>query len=274
MTYDRLSEIFRRQYDQQNEINGRLPEGRNEQRALAKEYCLNLHGEVEQYLQGMSYRSFLPVNEWPRSTRVLDVVDMFKYVIAIAWTEGISARELFEAFEMKTKMVSERFSRGVLTSKIAGFDIDGVLAVYEDWWTETGGDETPFIESGGMLTLKPMPYAKELLSYLKDDGWSIVLVTARKVQRYTRIEQDTHDWLQANEIPYDVVLYGYDKMASIKPFGQEFKFFVEDNPKHALDVASAGIQVYHLESRDGPTPVHQNIMRIESLNGLLAAYGR
>lgn len=260
MAYDRLSEMFRLQYEQQILINGTLPEGRDEQRAIGQSMATLLGGQVYDYLNATGYKSWLSAAEAPRSARVLQIVDVVKYALALAWTEGVTAAEFHEAFVSKTKTVTERHTHSIATSKIAGFDIDGVLAEYGDW----GPTESEFIECGGVLTLRPLQDAAATLRRFKDTGWTIVIVTARKAHVHKRLERDTHDWLQMHDIPYDRVLFGYDKMESIKAFGGAFSFHVDDSLKHTLDVADGGVPVMFMMN-GGPPIQHKNVYNVSSL---------
>lgn len=254
-----LGRMISEQYAQQRLIWGDLPEGRDDQRLMAERLATRLVGAVHDYLSAIDYNSFFSEKEAPRSTRVLELTDILKYALALAWTEQCTPRELVEAFAAKTQTVTERYTRSVLSSRVCGFDIDGVLCQYDSW----GPDEATFIESGGVLTLKPMPGAQLLLEQLKSSGWSIVIVTARKAHIYKRLERDTHDWLVANQFPYDRLLFGYDKMEMVRSSGAEIKFFVEDAPKHALDLANGGIPVFHISQ--GNPITHHNIVSIRDL---------
>lgn len=265
MTIDMLSQMLHAQYRQQQEIMGPLPGGRAEQHELARDFGLYLIDEVYEYLHTIGYKRFLSAKEGSRSNRVEEIVDVLKYAFAICWTEGVTPEELFQAFRDKTQVVDQRFTESQLSSKVCGFDIDGVLAEYGTW----GPSEGEFIETGGVLTLQPLDGAKKVLDWLKSDGWSIVIVTARKRHIYQRLEHDTHEWFAMHEIPYDRILWGYDKMEAIKHTGAAFSFHVEDSLKHAIDVSEGGVPTFLLAKGHAATGDRllqsDRIMRIERL---------
>jgi len=71
------------------------------------------------------------------------------------------------------------------------FDIDGTIldgASYQD----------------GYINAKPIPDAIELLGWLRDDGWFIVLYTGRS-EPYRNI---TEEQLVRFEVPYDLLVMG------------------------------------------------------------------
>lgn len=264
---DRLSAMLAAQYEQQLEIHGPLPASAAARQELAQHFALRLMGEVSEYTSASGCAGAWPGREaLPRSTRVTELVDVLKYTLALCWAEGVTAKELFEAFSAKTRLVATRHRTQLLSHKIAGFDLDGVLCEYGTW----SPSEREFIERGGALQLKPLPGAKALLDWLKAEGWDILVVTARKAHIYKRLEADTLDWLTAHDMPVDRVLFGYDKMAHIHGYTGLIRFFVDDSPKHALDVANGGIPVFHLTNGTiGLT--HPRIHNIECTSDLRAA---
>jgi hypothetical protein len=229
-----LEHIFAAQYYQQRLIHGELPEGRPEQVELAKTFALQLQDELVSYMRATGYK-MLAGAELPRETRIIELVDVFKYLLAIAWTEGISAHEFADAFMGKTKTVADRLRISAESSKICAFDIDGVLAEYQEW--HDGIDAT---------MLRPLPGARALLERLKTEGWTILIVTSRKIWVNQKLERDTHDWLQGHGFPYDRILWGYDKLENLKSYGAKLQFFVDDQEKHCIDVESGGIKTWRI----------------------------
>jgi hypothetical protein len=262
VTADRLAQMFAQQYEAQELFWGPLPDDRAKRRELAAHFAQELGGEVYEYLDAIAYKRFIPREEAPRGTRLLELVDIFKFWLCLCWTEGVSARELADAFDGKTRIVHDRWRERMESGMVAGFDLDGVLCEYGAWTPS----EAEFIERGGCLTLKPEPGAKQLLEWLRSKGFSIVVITARKAHVHRRLEIDTFDWLEANELPVDRVLYGYDKSALMRPYGERFGFFVDDSPKHALDMAEAGVHTFHLDPFSNLS--HKNIERVCDLASL------
>lgn len=244
-----LGRMLALQAQQQEFFEGPLPEGRAEQRALAERYVGYMIGEAYEYLNAIAYKKHIPTGEQSYNNRLLEWVDMFKYLLAIAWTEGFSAQEIRQAFDHKTSAVFDRHKREVFSERVAAFDIDGVLANIEsggysrDWPLE---QQDEWMAAGGVARLRPYQAVVEVVRELKAQGWAIVLVTSRKRHRHQNIEHETYSWLRQHGIPCDLLLFGYDKSETMAEAGIRPAFYVEDTAKHALDVASWGVPVYYL----------------------------
>ena len=158
-----LVEIFKLQYEQQLHINGPLPLERNAQRQLAQRYIAAAQTELVGYLDAIAFKDFFPGREKPRSTRLIELVDAFKYILAAAWTEGITPNEFAWFFEDKTRLINERWAQRHsigLGEKVCGFDMDGVLCRYDVLWEPT---EQEFCERGGVLEIEPIEGARDTL---------------------------------------------------------------------------------------------------------------
>jgi len=255
-----FQEMLHKQYLQQHSIIGPRPEGRAEQRELARKFAHYLIREVYEYLDAMSFKHFLPLDEAPRETRILELIDVFKYLMSLMWLEDVQPAEIERLFLQKTEVVEERHRRKLVAQRVCGFDIDGVLAQGgEDYET----DPEAFYESGGALRLEPFAGARDTLATLKAAEWSIVLVTARKVTRHARLEWETHQWLKEHSIPYDLILFGYDKEEVLAKSKIRLSFFVEDMAKHALDIAKSGIEVLLLRNKEA---VHERVHYIDDIS--------
>jgi hypothetical protein len=266
-----IKDLLETQYAQQEMLEGPLPVGLADRRALATQYAHYAGEELYSYLQAAGYKHFADSAPAPRSTRVEEIVDVLKYLLCIAWTEGVTPEELVQAFNSKTGVVYNRRKRVAMDSHVAGFDIDGVLAKYTVWGVDGTWNTTqePFIEQGGVLGLEPNPGAMSVPMAFKERGLAVVMVTARKAWVHRRLEADTYEWLRLHNIPFDRVLFGHDKMEQIKQHGSTFRFFVEDNPKHAIDVASGGIRTYYLGTQVFGPVEHANIITVDSLHEVL-----
>lgn len=229
-----IRELFEQQYAQQREIAGALPESRAARRQMARDYVVAGQAELIGYLQAVNYKDLFDAIEAPRSNRLMELVDAFKYLLAAAWTEELSAEEFEAMFKTKTRTVSERWQQHQLADRrIVSFDMDGVLCDFGVSW---GPTEQEFAERGGVLEIPPLPGAAETLYWLKDLGYAIAVTTARKRHIIERLDHDTREWLRRNDMPYDCVLYGQDKAQTIKAAGFRPVFHVDDSIKHALDV--------------------------------------
>lgn len=262
-----IADLLRIQYDQQELLEGPLPVGKADRRTLATQYAHYAGEELYSYLRAAGYKHFTDSLPAPRSTRVEEIVDVLKFLLCIAWTEEITAEELEVAFKAKTTVVEQQRRTLDPSQLVAGFDIDGVLAEYTVWGADGtwASSQAEFIESGRCLTLAPTDGAIHVPQVFKERGHSVVMVTARKSWTHRRLESDTYEWLKQHNIPFDRVLFGYDKTEQVKAHGLQFRFFVEDNPKHALDFANSGVKTYYLGTPHFGPVAHENIITINSL---------
>lgn len=223
------------------------PPSRAEARKLATEYAQYLNGEVVEYLNSIAYKRHLAVEEAPYATRLNEWIDMYKYLLCIAWAEGFTSLDIAEAFYNKTETVYARHQRELMESKIASFDIDGVLADissggYDRDWDMAEIDR--WHADGNIAQLPVIPQMARVVRHLKQQGWSIVLTTSRKRHRHANVEHETYRWLQRHDIPCDYISWSYDKSEGLAEAGITPQFHVEDTPKHALDMASWGVTTW------------------------------
>lgn len=89
---------------------------------------------------------------------------------------------------------------------------------------------------------RPRLLASEVLHKIKEDGWKIFLITARKSMkeediREQKIERILENWLEEHNIPYDVLIFsGSDKREAIKE--NEIDIMIEDSPKNIEQLRS------------------------------------
>lgn len=254
---DRLTDMWIAQAEQQAELTGYIePCSEAERIRLGMELGLGIHEEMTEYLNHLGYKSLLPSGERAsdrRAARLVELSDILKYAFALAQLDGYTSQELYDAFMEKTHVVAERRKRELAQTNIAGFDIDGVIADIDaagyDW--QVGDDiKAKFFDNGGALRARSIAGAAWLLRYLHNHGWGIVLISARKTYLHSRLEAETYRWLAREDIPYDRVIFAYDKAQAINDARLPLKFFVEDSPKHALDVARSGIDVLYVGTAD------------------------
>lgn len=249
-----LAEMLRKQYAQQEAMWGTLPADRLAQRQLAQQFISGLTVEQGQYLRAIAYGTWMPKEE-SRPNRILEIADMLKYLLCVAWTEDVTAVELETAFEDRTLSTQRKrvLSDTPDWRDVVAFDIDGVLCSKCDW-----EDEEAFAREHKVLWLAPHGGTISLLKKLKRAGYGIVIITSRKAWLYKSLEADTIRWLDLNGIPYDALLWGYDKLTTIKQRGENVIAAFEDSPKHALDLAQGGIPVVYL----GIEPVSHPLIRM------------
>ena len=118
--------------------------------------------------------------------------------------------------------------------------------------------------------------AKQFLDTLRAKGYVISLVTSRPYHEYNRIFADTMDWLNDNELQYDVVLWAEDKGTKItEEFGVEnIEFFVDDVADYANSVADRGIRTYLMnKTYNQDNTINSDIVRVNCLHAVLMSEG-
>lgn len=264
-----LAEMLEVQYRQQVKIWGELPLDRNAQRIIAKEIAAALDEERVEYLKSIAYKSWLSREEQDRTSRIYELVDLLKCVLALFWTESVDPTELWRHFAAKTDVVSERLESKRARERFVAFDIDGVVCEGVDWMP----DELSFVEAGKLLTLAPKQDTIEFMRMLRGAGLGILLVTSRKAWLYRQIEADTYVWLRQHKVPFDELLWGYDKFTAIRASTKAVTVAFEDKAKHAIDLMNGGISVVFMgQPGDAPTNRMLALPADHSLSSLTAAY--
>ncbi len=247
----RFGDMLALQAEQQESLWGMLPADRMSQRQLAEKFAAFLDEERVEYLKAIAYKTWLAQPEADRRSRLIEIIDMLKYVLSIAWTEGATAAELEEVFEQKTAVVRERRQeRKHSGRKVVAFDIDGVLCQALQWKPS----EAEFVAARGALRIPPIQRTIEFARWCREQGYGIVIITTRKAGIFRQLEYDTYEWLHQHKVPFDAVLWGYDKLWAIERNGEDVVLALEDKHKHALDLAQGGIPVLFMGTL--PPPVH------------------
>lgn len=244
----------------------------------AKNLILGLHEEVTELGRiAANYKRHMLRSPSPDKGNVTgELADCMKYIVTLAQLYGITPAELKEEFHNKSAVVLDRANaeRHRLTrdTKVLCVDIDDCIADLSEWpkhLSELKGGvprshhklleehKDDFHSSGRFRDLPLIEGAKEGLQEAREMGFTIVLITARPQHQYKRIYSDTLHWLDKHEIPRDLLLFDKDKVDAIhRNLAPAWPVaFVEDHPRNALALASAGVQVllYHQEhNKDVP----------------------
>lgn len=236
-------------------------------------------------------------------------VDIFKYWLSIGVLWGFKPENFIDEYYRKSEVVRQRYKQEKMLNfngnKIAGIDIDGVLADYPERFisyvnekigtsfkvedlkeynlyeaiTDVPTDvmldlKDEFRKSGELKNMKVMDGAKNFLYKLKDNNYHIVLLSARPYKEYKRIFADTQEWLDKNNLLYDAILWDEDKCNRlIREFGNEkIEFFVEDHIENANDVAKTA-KCYLVNRPYNRGSVKRNVKRVCKLSEILQMEG-
>lgn len=180
--------------------------------------------------------------------------------------------------------------------KICCIDIDGVLlSDYPDCWIRFVNSKlgTEFDDLNEMKqkvsyekyrklkeeyrlcgikeNLEPDEKASELTVYLKEMGYTIVIITARPANKYLTLYNQTINWLKKNEIQYDYIYFGEkDKHAKVLSEIPHVKFIIEDNSYVANSIGKWGYKVFLLENKyNKDVKLEYNVIKINKLIDVL-----
>jgi len=231
-------------------------------------------------------------------------IDVFKYWLSIGLVWGFNPKDLIDEYFRKSDVVEQRYKQekqlDFESAKIAGIDIDGVIAKYPEHFLDfinrkVGADlkvedldeyniyealdlpkeltkklKDEFRQSGEKRFIPPMEGAKSFLEKLKRNGYHIVLLSARPYKKYKRIFADTKEWLEKNELVHDAILWDENKCNRlIREFGKNsVQFFVEDNLENANDIATTS-KVYLIDRSYNGGKTHENVTRVNGLDEVI-----
>jgi NTP pyrophosphatase (non-canonical NTP hydrolase) len=234
--------------------------------AEVKNMLLGIYEEVTELSRiAANYKRHLLRTRPPERANLKgELVDILKYTITIAQMYGVTREELIAEFHDKTEVVRDRAEAERLmlerSTKLLCVDLDDCISDLSEWpkqlnelqggvprehhkLVESYKDE--FHNSGRFRDLPVITGARATLQALRDDRWTIVIVTARPVWQFKRIYADTLYWLNKHDIPRDLLLFNKDKVEAIhQHLAPAWPVaFVEDHPRNAISLASAHVHV-------------------------------
>jgi len=202
------------------------------------ELALLATGEGVDMLNALGYKHHRPFVKPNWANARAEYVDMLKYTLAIGVVSGFNVQAVVSDFWSKSDVVKQRYLRERNEDRsqpCAIFDLDGVIAHYNAPSAEE-------IADGAFLRAEPYLTTRALLGKVQAAGLRVVIITARKETRYRNVVTDTERWLKMHAVPYDSLIFAFDKRTAAEDFAPVFA--VEDSPKHAMDYASAGIRTW------------------------------
>lgn len=105
------------------------------------------------------------------------------------------------------------------------------------------------VKKSGHLSkeLELRPYVKEVLTKLKEEGNTIIFITARDDNMYDDSYLITKEYLDRHKIPYDkIIVNAYDKGRICKE--EKIDLFIDDNIKNCQSVYNERISVVLMET--------------------------
>jgi len=239
-------------------------------------YILGLISECGQLLEAMRWKRNRVqfVDEFDPNAAE-ELADITKYVISMWILLGHSPKDMLDKVYGKGLFLDSVFSQEFekdLGNRIVIFDLDNVLAdtqtalaayfkaisfdmsrlqddIHLDLALSQRFDEyrtvkNKFEIAGGYSSLEPIYPTAELFAALREEDWSIVVYTARPVETFKRIRQDTFEWFMNQGVQPDALLFGREeRILYASKLRQEGKMVVliEDDPgiikrSHLMDI--------------------------------------
>ncbi len=259
---------------------------------LLKDYILHLIKESTEVLDTIKFKMHRKEDvEFIRSNTIEELIDCQKFLWGMFQLLGVDDEQLIEEYWRKTEVVEQRWKQEhelkelAKCEKVCAIDLDGVLGQYPDHWLsfinsrlctkyETLEDakvevdvlrysqlKSEYRQTGEKKHIKPMHGAQRFLTDLKDDGYKIVILTARPYKKYYRIFADTLSWLKEWGFEYDAIMFDEQKNMKILNEIPNLKFMVEDNLRFANSVAAAGYKCYLFNPMNRPVngKLHKNV---------------
>ena len=267
-------------------------------------YCLATHREISEALDTVPWKIHRKEHKPEvRSNTLEELTDVFKYLMTLFQLHGFTPEEIETAYYRKSAVVEQRHLQEMVRnlqeeSRIAAVDIDGVLADYPrsfveyvnhelgtqytvdsvvsyDVYTSLGLSveigmylKDRYRETGQKRFIPVLPGAREFLQRLQAEGYTIVLITARPYEQYSRIYADTLEWLARNDLEYDFLIFHEKKEEYlVNSIGNgAIRFFVDDVAGNANTVSMLGIPCYLLNRPyNSGVDIKKGVYRIDSL---------
>jgi hypothetical protein len=285
---DRLQEVWEDQRAF-NLLLRQPPTSETEMSEQVRDFVLYTEAELHELLRTLPWKKHRRVPARFNEAHMHEEgIDVFKFVISILQIIGLDTLDdVIEAYWRKTAVVRQRYQEEwvhKIDRPCVVIDIDNVLCDYItgflDWLQQTQKPvpvdfnhlrrTRPFLNarvmgvtdeewrqwqhefrvSGYKRTLPVFNDAYTFLYRMRVDGYQIVLLTARPIDKYPNIFTDTIFWLNENKLPYDFVWWATDKaerLSQVAGFREHVRFAVDDDIRYVEQFAAAGIKTYWLQ---------------------------
>lgn len=287
---DRLDYMWREQRAFTEEVlrDRGLSLGEMDPRSLrewTRDVVLSIHGEAAELLEELDWRMHRePSRAVVRGNVVEEAVDVWKFLMNVLLTWGVSPEEFLEAFVDKSAVVadrrrSEEALRRLAESgqPVAAIDLDGVMAEYPGPWlrylsasvgislkdVEEARDavdpavyedhKRAYRESGSNRRVDPIYLAPAAVEALRINGWGVVLLSSRPVKEVACVYGDTLHWLEEHGVPYDALIFDSEKGVRAARSIPGLRFVADDTFRHCREVARLGVRAYAI-GHEGPVP--------------------
>jgi len=243
--------------------------------AYTKEWSLALIKEATEVLDCINWKDHkIEQHDINESNLIEELIDVFKYYLAIVTLWGIDHEHFMHEFERKSVVVAQKFEQEKLLQiknkqvdeKVCAIDIDGILYPWPEAFVRfytlrypnlldvpfTVIEKMPIFYqlkeeyrlSGVKAREDVLPGAADFTQHLKDCGYTIILLTSRPYQKYQRIYADTLEWLNTHHIAFDAIIWNENKEKYLHEHFPHISFIVEDDAKNIVQLAGYGFKVF------------------------------
>jgi hypothetical protein len=247
-----------------------------------KEYILALIKEATEVLDETDWKTHASKSSNDIKDNILEeCIDVFKYLLGFLIIKGFNKKQIYNKFIDKSKVVEAKLKQELQMKQISNkekiviIDIDGVIASWPETFINFVNihtdnyfnnystmkktvDRKLLIElkekyrlSGWKSDMKMLFQANEFIDYLKDEGYTVVIITARPYKIYNRIYSDTINFLDKNKIKYDAIIWEQEKEKYIiEHFNKnQIAFCVDDDIRNVNQLSSNGFDTYYIPNR-------------------------
>lgn len=246
-------------------------------------YTLALQREVSEVLDTVDWKIHRKENKPViKSNTLEELVDCMKYWMCLCQLHGFTPEDIEEEYYRKSNVVVQRHKQEIMDTikagkdKVVGVDIDGVLADYPKSFLDFINEELgtnytmdmvdsydiprclgmtteqgvrlkdKYRQSGYKRFIPVCEGAREMLQWMRGQGYKIMLLTARPYEEYKRIFADTLEWLERNNLPYDSIIFDERKEERLlREFGKDrIEFFIDDVAGNTNTISRLGVPCY------------------------------
>lgn len=292
---DFINEVF----ETQLKINkDKLNLSLKDKQLQTKETVLSLISEISEVLEEINWATYKTEKEVIAYNVSEEIIDIFKFTINLCLIWNVSPKQFIEEFRRKSLVVEQRFNQNKILkkirekkiNKICAIDLDGVIVDYPKCFVDFVNlkikcnfkdfndlrNNLPvqqyvkikkdYRTSGAKKTLPINKGIKELIDYLKDKGYIIIILTKRPYKKYYRIFADTKFNLDSNNIYYDAILFDSQKHKRISAEFPQLDFIIEDDRIIANEISFSGYKCFLINNQYNQGDIEENVIRINDFN--------
>ena len=283
-------------FDTQIKINeDKLNLSLDEKQRHTKETVLSLISEITEVLSEINWATYKQNKEVIQTNVIEEIVDIFKFTLNLAVIWGYNPESFMEEFRRKSLVVEQRFIqskilnriRNNIITKICAIDLDGVIVDYPKCFVDFVNDNTKYSfknyremkatlsaieyldvknnyrESGAKKTLPIRKGAKGMIKYLKNKGYTIIILSKRPYKKYYRIFADTKHNLDSNNIAFDALLFDSQKHKRILTEIPQLDFIIEDDRIIANEISATGYKCFLVDNEFNQGSIGENVIRVK-----------